>query len=124
MQPKICMYIFVIQMKTKKQRRETAAKIKAILVKDFLEAYQPNLDDDSHDFLMVVTGDDLGENTLSNTYFIGNELSYINHLYDLIERNEEARKIILGVSELLIERHPEYISQQIEMAEKLKQINL
>lgn len=29
MQPKICMYIFVIQMKTKKERMETASKIKS-----------------------------------------------------------------------------------------------
>lgn len=27
MQPKICMYIFVIQMKTKKERMETASKM-------------------------------------------------------------------------------------------------
>lgn len=45
MQPKICMYIFVIQMKTKKDRMQTAAKIKSILVKDFLDAYKPNMTD-------------------------------------------------------------------------------
>lgn len=60
MQPKICMYIFVIQMKTKKDRMQTAAKIKSILVKDFLDAYKPNMTYQSHDFVMLITGDDLG----------------------------------------------------------------
>ena len=29
--------------------------------------------DQSHDFVMLITGDDLGEGLLSNTHFIGDE---------------------------------------------------
>ena len=118
------MYIFVIQMKTKKDRMQTAAKIKSILVKDFLDAYKPNMTDQSHDFVMLITGDDLGKGVLSNTHFIGDESSYVEYLYSIIENNDNIRSIILGVSELFINRHPEYIEQQIKMAEKFGKANL
>ena len=58
MQPKICMYIFVIQMKTKKERMETASKIKSILFKDFIESYKPNMTPNSNDFVLLIAGDD------------------------------------------------------------------
>lgn len=124
MQQKICMYIFVIQMKTKKGRMQTAAKIKSILVKDFLDAYKPNMTDQSHDFVMLITGDDLGEGLISNTHFIGDESSYVEYLYNIIENNDNIRSIILGVSELFINRHPEYIEQQIKMAEEFGKANI
>lgn len=118
------MYIFVIQMKTKKDRMQTAAKIKSILVKDFLDAYKPNMTYQSHDFVMLITGDDLGEGLLSNTHFIGDESSYVEYLYNIIENNDNIRSIILGVSELFINRHPEYIEQQIKMAEEFGKANI
>ena len=111
-------------MKTKHDRMQTAAKIKSILVKDFLDAYKPNMTDQSHDFIMLITGDDLGKGLLSNTHFIGDESSYVDYLYNIIENNDNIRSIILGVSELFINRHPEYIEQQIKMAEEFNKANI
>lgn len=124
MQPKICMYIFVIQMKTKKERMETASKIKSILFKDFIESYKPNMTPNSNDFVMLIAGDDLGEEVLSKTFFAGDEMSCASYLYKMIKENENIRMIILGISELFISRNPQYIEQQIKMAEEFNKANI
>lgn len=124
MQPKICMYIFVIQMKTKKERMETASKMKSILFKDFIESYKPNMTPNSNDFVLLIAGDDLGEEVLSKTFFAGNEMSYASCLYNMIKENENIRMIILGISELFISRNPQYIEQQIKMAEEFNKANI
>lgn len=124
MQPKICMYIFVIQMKTKKERMETASKIKSILFKDFIESYKPNMTPNSNDFVMLIAGDDLGEEVLSKAFFAGNEMSYASCLYNMIKENENIRMTILGISELFISRNPQYIEQQIKMAEEFNKANI
>ena len=124
MQPRICMYIFVIQMKSKKERMETASKIKSILFKDFMESYKPNMTPNSNDFVMLIAGDDLGDGVLSKTFFAGNEISYASYLYNMIKDNENIRMTILGISELFINRNPQYIEQQMKMAGEFNKLNI
>lgn len=76
-------------MNTKKERMETASKIKSILFKDFIESYKPNMTPNSNDFVMLIAGDDLGEEVLSKTFFAGNEMSYASYLYNMIKENEK-----------------------------------
>ena len=111
-------------MKTKKERMETASKIKSILFKDFIESYKPNMTPNSNDFVMLIAGDDLGEEVLSKTFFAGNGMSYASYLYNMIKENENIRMTILGISELFISRNPQYIEQQIKMAEEFNKANI
>ena len=111
-------------MKTKKERMETASKIKSILFKDFIESYKPNMTPNSNDFVMLIAGDDLGEEVLSKHFFAGNEMSYASYLYNMIKENENIRMTILGISELFISRNPQYIEQQIKMAEEFNKANI
>lgn len=51
-------------------------------------------------------------------------MSYASCLYNMIKENENIRMTILGISELFISRNPQYIEQQIKMAEEFNKANI